>query len=351
MKIAVDAMGTDNHPEPDVEGAVAGARIYEVPILLVGQPEVVERELAKHDISGLDIEIIPASQVIEMDEHPAQAVKSKPDSSMVVGMKLVKEGKADAFVSMGNTGGMLAAGIFQLGRIKGIKRPALSTIFPTIPGYTFILDVGANADVKPEYLAQFALMGSLYSEHVLGVERPKVGLLSNGEEESKGNELVLEAHQLLKAIPNINFIGNIEGRDVPLGKADVVVTDGFTGNVLVKMSEGLGKMMKHIIQTEIKADPLSMLGGLIAMRAFNRIKAHSDYSKYGGAPLLGLDGIAIVGHGSSNAFAVENAVRVARSAVENNIVEAIRSGLAASSPAGAASPKVSAHVGPQTENA
>lgn len=329
MNIAVDAMGSDNHPVPDVEGAVQAAREYGVSILLVGKPEVIERELARHETAGLSIEIVPASQVIEMREHPASAVKNKPDSSMVVGMNLVKEGRAAAFVSMGNTGGMLAAAIFRLGRIKGIKRPALSTVFPTMKGHTFLLDIGANADVKPEYLAQFALMGSVYAERVLGVPNPRVGLVSNGEEETKGSELVQAAHALLRQMPGINFIGNVEGRDIPLGKADVVVTDGFTGNVIIKVAEGFGKMMKSMIREELKGDPLSMVGGLLAKRAFDRISERTNYARYGGAPLLGVDGIVIIGHGSSTAFAVKNAVRVARAAVQQDIVTAIREGLIA----------------------
>ncbi|HBY98058.1 MAG: phosphate acyltransferase PlsX [Ardenticatenaceae bacterium] len=332
MKIAVDAMGSDRYPAPDVEGALRGAREYGVALLLVGKPDLIETELTRHDTSGLAIEIVPASQAIEMTEAPANAVRSKPDSSMVVGMKLLKEGRADAFVSMGNTGGMLAAGILHLGRIKGIKRPALSTVFPVITGHTFILDIGANADVKPDYLAQFALMGALYAERVLGVPNPRVGLVSNGEEEVKGSEVVQAAHQLIKAMPAINFIGNVEGRDIPLGTADVVVTDGFTGNVIIKLAEGLGKMMKAMIREELKADPLSMLGGLMARRAFDRISERTNYARYGGAPLLGVDGVVIVGHGSSTAFAVKHAVRVARTAAEQRIVAAIRAGLEAAVP-------------------
>lgn len=332
MKIAVDAMGSDNYPVPDVEGAVQGAREFDVALLLVGKPDAIEAELARHDTAGLSIEVVPASQVIEMTDSPATAVRSKPDSSMVVGMKLLKQGRADAFVSMGNTGGMLAAAIFHLGRIKGIKRPALSTVFPTASGHTFILDIGANADVKPDYLPQFALMGSVYVERVLGVPNPRVGLVSNGEEESKGSEVVQAAHQLIKHMPGINFIGNVEGRDIPFGKADVVVTDGFTGNIIIKLAEGLGKMMKTMIREELKADPLSIVGGVMARRAFDRISERTNYARYGGAPLLGVDGIVIVGHGSSTAFAVKHAVRVARTAAEQKIVAAIREGLAATVP-------------------
>lgn len=332
MKIAVDAMGSDNYPVPDVEGAVQGAREFDVALLLVGKPDAIEAELARHDTAGLSIEVVPASQVIEMTDSPATAVRSKPDSSMVVGMKLLKEGRADAFVSMGNTGGMLAAAIFHLGRIKGIKRPALSTVFPTASGRTFILDIGANADVKPDYLPQFALMGSVYVERVLGVPNPRVGLVSNGEEESKGSEVVQAAHQLIKHMPGINFIGNVEGRDIPFGKADVVVTDGFTGNIIIKLAEGLGKMMKTMIREELKADPLSIVGGVMARRAFDRISERTNYARYGGAPLLGVDGIVIVGHGGSTAFAVKHAVRVARTAAEQKIVAAIREGLAATVP-------------------
>lgn len=326
MKIVVDAMGGDHAPAAPVEGAVLAAREYGVSVVLVGRPEVVEPELARHDTTGLDIEIRPASQVIEMDDQPATAVRAKPDSSMVVGIKLLKEGQADGFFSAGNTGGVLAAAIFHLGRIKGIKRPALSTIFPTAKGHCLLLDVGANAEVKPEFLVQFALMGHVYAERVLGFENPRIGLVSNGEEETKGTPVVQTAHRLLKQVRGLNFIGNVEGKDIPAGLADVVVTDGFTGNVIIKLAEGLGSLMKQFIREELTRDPISMVGALLAKRAFDRLGARTDYSVYGGAPLLGVDGVVIIGHGRSNPVAVKNGVRVAKTAVEQQVVATIREG-------------------------
>ncbi len=326
MKIAVDAMGGDHAPAAPVEGAVLAAREYGVTVVLVGRPEAIEPELARHDTSGLSVEIEPASQVIGMEEQPALAVRSKPDSSMVVGMKLLKAGHVDGFFSAGNTGGMLAAAIFHLGRIKGIKRPALSTIFPTAHGHCLLLDVGANAEVKPEFLVQFALMGHVYASRVLGVHAPRVGLVSNGEEETKGTPLVQEAHRMLKQADEINFIGNVEGKDIPAGLADVVVTDGFTGNVIIKLAEGLGSLMKQLIREELTRDPLSMVGALLSKRAFDRLSRRTDYSVYGGAPLLGVNGVVIIGHGRSNPVAVKNGVRVAKTAVEQEVVATIRDG-------------------------
>jgi len=309
----------------------------------------------RHQSNSIEIE--PASQVIEMEDEPARAVKAKPDSSMVVGMKMLKAGRADGFFSAGNTGGMLAAAIFHLGRIKGVKRPALSTIFPTVKGHCLLLDVGANAEVKPEYLAQFGLMGAVYAERVLGRHTPTVGLVSNGEEEKKGTPTVQEAHQFLKAMP-INFYGNVEGKDIPAGLVDVVVTDGFTGNVIIKFAEGLGAMTKQLLR-EVKTPQgavmsltstgvlawlatqsgvaLGFIGGLLVntgligwgfKRAMDRVSQRTDYAEYGGAPLLGVDGVVIIGHGRSNPYAIMNGVRVAKTAVEQGVVQAIRDGIA-----------------------
>jgi glycerol-3-phosphate acyltransferase PlsX len=319
-------MGGDNAPVATVEGAVLASREFDLPIILTGRPEVIEAELAKHDHAGLPITIVPASEVIEMTDHPAQAAKRKKDSSMVVGLNLVKSGEASAFASMGNTGAVMAASLFRLGRIKGIKRPANSTVFPTRDGHCFILDVGANAECRPEYLYQFAVMGSIYVERVLEIPNPRVGIISNGEEEGKGNDLVKETFPLLKE-SKLNFIGNVEGRDVPAGLADVVVTDGFTGNVMVKGFEGIAKMMKELIKEELYRSPISMLGGLLARGAFNRIAKRTDYREYGGAALLGVDGVVIIGHGRSDSRAVRSALRVASQAVESGVVEAIKQGI------------------------
>jgi len=326
MKIVLDAMGGDYAPPVTVEGGVWAAREYGIAVILVGREEDVRRELVKHDTSGLSLPVVHASQVIEMEEHPAAAVKAKRDSSMVVGMDLIKQGEAEAFVSAGNSGGVMAAALFRLGRIRGIKRPALSTVYPTTPGICFMLDVGANTDCKPEYLLQFAYMGVAYAERVLGIVNPRVGIVSNGEEEGKGSILVQEAYQMLKK-SGLNFIGNVEGKDIPAGMADVVVTDGFTGNVIGKLSEGLAESLLHLIKEEIKKSPIATVGALLARPAFEQVRKRLDYAEFGGAPLLGVDGVVIVGHGRSNAKAVRNAVRVAKQAVEGGMLAAIKEDL------------------------
>lgn len=326
MKIVLDAMGGDFAPAVNVEAAVHSARESGYEIVLVGKQEIIRPLLVQYNTSNLTLPIVHAPEVIEMDEHPSKAVKAKKNSSMVIGMQMVKQGRADAFVTMGNTGGALAAALFHLGRIKGIHRPALSTVYPTIKGWCLILDIGANADCKPEYLMQFALMGSIYAERVLGINNPRVALVSNGEEETKGSQLVQDVHQLLKSMP-INFIGNAEGRHIPSGYADVYVTDGFTGNVIIKLSEGMGSMVKQMLREEIMRTPVSKVGGLLIKNAVNRMSKRTDYEEIGGAPLLGVDGIVIIGHGRSNAKAVRSALRVAAHAVEKGVVDAIENGL------------------------
>jgi glycerol-3-phosphate acyltransferase PlsX len=329
MKIVVDAMGGDHAPALVVAGAVQAARDLGIEIVLVGQQDVVQAEVSKHEATGLPVTIHHASQVIEMDEHPAAAVKAKKDSSMVVGMDLVKQHEADAFFTAGNSGGALAAALFRLGRIRGILRPSLSTIFPSLTpsGFCFLLDIGANADCKPEYLLQFAIMGSIYAERVLGVTNPRVAIVSNGEEEGKGNQLVQDTVPLLRA-SKLNFVGNAEGKDIPWGIADVVVTDGFTGNVIVKLAEGVSKLILDILRQELTSRPITKLGALLAKPAFGSLRRRLDYREYGGAPLLGVDGVVIVGHGRSDAKAIRNGIRVAAQAVENGILEAIKRGLA-----------------------
>ena len=328
MRIAVDAMGSDQHPRPDVEGAVLAAREYGVEVVLVGREDVVEPELAKHAQSDAAVSLVHASQVIEMTEHPAAAVRSKRDSSMVLGMQMLRRGEVDAFVSAGNSGGVLAAALFHLGRVKGVKRPALSSIFPTRKGPCFMLDLGANTDCRPEYLLQFAVMGSVYAERVLGISAPRVAIVSNGEEEGKGSMLVQAAYPLLKQ-SGLNFVGNVEGKDIPAGLADVVVTDGFTGNVIVKLSEGVAALLMDIIKEEIRSRPLATVGALLARDAFKQVRRRLDYREYGGGPLLGVDGIVIVAHGRSDSLAIKNAIRVARQAVAEGTLAAIREGIAA----------------------
>lgn len=328
MKIVLDAMGGDFAPAVNIEAAVHTAREFGYEIVLVGKQELLRPLLVQHNTANLTLPIVHAPEVIDMSEHPAAAVKAKKNSSMVVGMEIIKRGEADAYVTMGNTGAGLATALFHLGRIKGIARPAVSTVYPTLKGWCFILDIGANADCKPEYLVQFALMGSIYTERVLGIRNPRVALVSNGEEETKGSQLVQEVHQLLKKAP-INFIGNAEGRHIPTGYADVYVTDGFTGNVIIKLSEGMGSMVKQMLREEVMRTPAGKVGGLLIQDAIKRMSKRTDYEEIGGAPLLGVDGVVIIGHGRSNARAVRSALRVAAEAVNKGVVDAIEKGLEA----------------------
>ena len=329
MRIVVDAMGGDRAPAAVVGGAVQAARELSLEIILVGQPGPVQAELERYDTSGLPLTLRQASQVIEMHEHPAAAVKAKKDSSMLVGMDLIKRHEADAFFTAGNSGAALAAALFRLGRIRGIRRPALSTVFPsqTPQGYCFLLDIGANADCKPEYLLQFAIMGSIYAERVLGIPNPRVAIVSNGEEEGKGNQLVQETVPLLKSSA-LNFIGNAEGKDIMLGVADVVVTDGFTGNVIIKLAQGVSKFLLDLLKEEITSSSVSKMGAMLAKPAFAAVKSRLDYREYGGAPLLGVDGVVIAGHGRSDAVAIRNGIGVAAQTVENKVLDAIKQDLA-----------------------
>lgn len=327
MRIALDAMGTDSFPEPDVAGGVLAAREFGDTILLVGDPARIQPELAKHDTNGLKLEIVPASEVVTMHDKPSVVGKAKPDSSIHVGMNLVKEGKAEAFVTAGNTGAALSiATLYTLNRIRGVKRPALSAIL-RVRGRAFImLDVGANADSKPEWLAQFAMMGKIYAGNALGLSDPRVGILSNGEEEGKGNELVHEATKLIHELP-LNFVGNIEPKDMLRGGADVVVSDGFVGNIMIKSLEGATSEMGKMIREEIMRDTVSKLGGLLARGAFRRVYKQVDPFEVGGAPLLGVNGVVIIGHGRSNDQAIKNAIGQARKAVSGQVIEAIATGL------------------------
>ncbi len=327
MRIAVDAMGGDHAPAAAVAGAVQAARDFGVAILLVGPETAIREELAHHTLQGLSITVVHAPEWVRMDEHPATAVRAKPENSMSVGMRLVKEGEANAFVTCGHTGAALAAALFTLGRIPGIKRPALTTPFPTRRGHCFILDIGANADCKPEYLQQFALMGTVYARHVFDIPDPSVGLLSIGEEGGKGNALVQAAFALLEETPGLRFIGNVEPKEVLAGDADVVITDGFTGNIFIKTSEAVAAMLVDVVKEEVKRRPTAMMGALLARAAFQATYRRLDPREYGGAPLLGIDGIVVVGHGRSDAYAVRNAVRAALRAVQGAIVQRTKEGL------------------------
>lgn len=326
MKIAIDAMGGDNAPEEIVKGAILACRELGAEIILVGNEARIGAILKNQSISGLRLEVYNATEVIEMDEHPAIAVKNKKDSSLVVANRLVKEGSASAVISAGNTGAAMSGSLLTLGRIKGINRPAIASPMPTNTGVGVLIDAGANADCDPHNLLQFALMGSIYAEQVFGIPKPRVGLLSIGEEETKGNKLTVEAHQLLKQSP-INFIGNIEGRDVHRGECDVIVCDGFVGNVVLKISEGLAGALFGQIKTALRRNLITTTGALLVKSAFQSLKGRMDYTEYGGAPLLGLNGISMISHGRSNAKAIKNAVKTTIKAVNEDIVGKITASL------------------------
>jgi glycerol-3-phosphate acyltransferase PlsX len=300
-------------------------------VYLVGREEAIRAELAKHDTSGLDLPIIHTDEVIEMNEHPANAVRRKKNASMTLALQLVRDGKALGAVSAGNSGAMMAAALFTLKRIEGVDRPALGGVFPTKDAACLVIDMGANADCKPEFLLQFALMGSIYMERIFGVSSPRVGLLANGEEETKGNQLVQDTHQLLKANAatlGLNFTGNVEGRDIPAGSADVIVCDGFVGNVVLKLSEGLAETLIGLLRTQMTSTLPSKLAGAVLRPGLRKVFQRLDYAEYGGVPLLGVNGSAIISHGRSKAKAIKNALRVARQTAETNVAGAIADGLA-----------------------
>ena len=330
--IAVDAMGSDRAPKPEVEGAILACRHHDVRILLVGrEPQIredLDREIERHpSVRNLPIELVHATEVIGMGEKAATAVRSKRDSSMRVGLRLVREGRAAGFVTVGNTGAAMATAKMVLGALPGVDRPALAAVFPTSAGKAAILlDVGANVDCKPQHLEQFAIMGEIYSRSIFGMNKPRVGLLSIGEEEGKGNELTREAYTLLRQLP-LNFAGNVEGRDLYNGSVDVIVCDGFIGNVALKVSEGLVSAVRFLLKESLKSTISSQVGFLLSRRAFDDFKKRLDYAEYGGAPLLGIKGICIVGHGSSNATAIKNAIRVAAQFAETRINDKIEKGL------------------------
>ncbi|MCL5264108.1 MAG: phosphate acyltransferase PlsX [Chloroflexi bacterium] len=326
MKIAVDVMGGDLGPAEAIKGAMMAVREYDIEVALVGRQADIEAELARQR-NLPSVSIVHADEVVEMREHPTTALRTKRNSSIAVGLNLVKEGQASAFVSPGNTGAIMAMALFTLGRIPGIERPALAIVFPTARGKSLLIDIGANADCKPSYLVQFALMGSLYLSKVFGTVDPKVGLLSIGEEETKGNQLVVETHALLKSQKVVNFIGNVEGKDIPAGVADVVVSDGFVGNVVVKLSEGLGVFLLGIIKEELTRGIISKALTLALLPNFKRVLNRVDYAEWGGSPLLGVEGVCIIAHGRSNAKAIKNAIRVAKQATEQGIVAAIKQGV------------------------
>jgi glycerol-3-phosphate acyltransferase PlsX len=310
--ISVDAMGSDKAPKPEIEGAILAAKHHDARVLLVGPEAQLRAEMAHHPSAAkLPIEIVHASEVIGMNEKAAQAVRSKRDSSMRVGLRMVRDGKAAGFVTAGNTGAAMATAKLVLGTLAHVDRPALAAVFPTSKGTAaIVVDVGANVDCKPHNLEQFAVMGEIYSRSIFGIAKPRVGLLSVGEEEGKGNDLTRESHSILKQL-SINFIGNVEGRDLYNGNADVIICDGFVGNVALKVSEGLAEAVRYLLKESLQSTITSQVGAMLSKRAFTDFKKRLDYSEYGGAPLLGVKGVCIIGHGSSNANAIKNAIRVA----------------------------------------
>jgi glycerol-3-phosphate acyltransferase PlsX len=320
--IALDAMGGDHAPEEIVAGAVLAAREYPVEILLVGQEEVVRKHLAAADSIPRNIEVVDAREVVEMDDTALAPLRKKKNSSVRICANLVAEGRAHAFVSAGNTGATWTSARAVMGMIEGVSRPALAAIVPSSKGHTLLLDVGANVETKPNHLREFAVMGHFYAQMLFGLDDPRVGLLSIGEEEGKGNELTKETYRVLKET-GLNFIGNAEGRDVYNGNADVVVCDGFVGNVVLKASEALGEMVNKTLREELTRTFRRKIGALLARSAFDGLKKRMDYSEYGGAPLLGVKGGCIVCHGRSNAKAIKNAVRVAYDFARNRIDEKI----------------------------
>jgi len=329
VTIAVDAMGGDHAPKAEVEGAIRAVRHLPVSVLLVGQESVLRSELSAHPgWDKLPISIHHASEVVTMEDSAGKALRGKKDSSIRVALRLARDGQAQGVVSAGNTGAVMALAKTVCGMVSGVDRPALASVFPTVKGKPAVmLDVGANVDVSGEMLAQFAMMGELYSRLIFHTEKPRVGLLSIGEEEHKGNELTKSATPLLKKLP-LHFIGNVEGRDLFTGHADVIVCDGFTGNVALKVSEGLVDVVKHLLQESLKSSLSGKIGYLLSRSAFASFKKRVDYSEFGGAPLLGVKGCTIICHGRSNANAIKNAIRVAAEFADSGLNERLASGLA-----------------------
>ncbi len=333
--IALDAMGGDSAPRAEVEGAILAARELDVRVLLVGIEATVRQELARQKAKSLPIDVVNATEVVTMNDSPSQAFRRKKDSSVHVAAKLVRSGQADGMVSAGNTGAVMTIARFILGTLPSVDRPALAAAMPTAKGTPVVLlDVGANVDSKPEQIEQFAVMGEIYYRAIFGTKRPRVGLLSIGEEEMKGNELTREASNLIKQT-SLNFIGNVEGRDVYAGVVDVIVCDGFIGNIALKISEGLVEHVGGMLKKAIKSRLSSQLGYVLAKSAFDDFRKKTDYAEYGGAPLLGVRGTAVIGHGRSNGNAIKNAIRVAAGLCRSKANETIDRELSAVAAAGA----------------
>ena len=330
MKLALDAMGGDHAPQEIVLGGLDALNQYDFmeKLYLVGKRDAIEAVLKEAEqnrkIDYNKLEIVEASEVIEMDDHPATAYRRKKDASITVATRLVKEGTADAVVSAGSTGGQMVSALFGLGRIKGVNRPAIGCIIPTYEGGKLLVDAGANTNVDENNLVQFAQMGSIYMNCVMGMENPRVGLINNGSEETKGSELTQAVYQRLKEMPDLNFVGNLEGRDVPYGRADVMACDGFTGNVVLKTMEGMAKVIMDMLQEEVYASTRGKVGGMLLKPSLRNLKKKMDYAEYGGAPLLGVNGVSVVCHGSSKARAIFKAIEVANTCCESGFVEKIK---------------------------
>jgi glycerol-3-phosphate acyltransferase PlsX len=325
--VALDAMGGDHAPATTVQGAIDAVRQFGLQVLLVGREAILRRHLARLGGAPRGLQVVDAPDVVAMDDPPTAPVRTKRNSSMAEAARLVRDGEACAFVTAGNSGAAMIAAKLIIGMIAGVERPALAALAPGLERGTLLLDVGANVDCKPHHLEQFAVMGHFYSQAVLGVERPRIGLLSIGEEEGKGDRLTVEAHRLLSDV-GFNFIGNVEGRDIYAGTVDVVVCDGFVGNVVLKVSEGLGEMIYALLRREGRRSPTSAIGLLLAKGALTALKRKADYAEYGGAPLLGVQGACLVGHGRSSAKAVKNAVRVAHAYATHGVVSHIEAKVA-----------------------
>lgn len=322
VRIAVDAMGGDHAPRNIVEGAVQAARQHpqQHEIVLVGDSRAIKAEMSKYDVSGLPIRIVHASQVVEMDDPPTVSVLKKPDSSIAKAIDLLRDREVDAFFSAGSTGAVTAAACLKLKPLEGIERPALATTLPNLLGTGVLLDAGANADCRPRHLVQFAVMGTVFASQVLGVENPRVGLMNIGEESTKGNDLTREVFKLLET-KNLNFIGNVEGRNVFDGTVDVIVCDGFVGNVIIKVSESLAYALDRTFRDEIMKNPIRRFGAFLVKPAFRRLRKKVDYAEYGGAPLIGISGVCVIGHGRSSPRAVTNAIAVAAKFIRQNVNE------------------------------
>ena len=327
MPIVLDAMGSDDFPTPEVNAAFQAAELLDTKIYLVGQQEIL-KPLLDQKPTDPRVELVHAPEILEMGDKPARNARRKADNSMAVGMDLVKDGTADAFVTAGNTGGAMANALFRLGRIPGVKRPALTTALPTKNGFAIAVDIGANADCKPQYLLQFGIMGSIYAEKLLGIENPRVGLLSNGEEEGKGNQLVKDTFPLFKE-SSLNFVGNAEPKEFFSGKVDVIVCDGFSGNVVIKTSESVSKLLLDVMKEELRGSLRTKIGAGLAIPAFKNLRKLLDPRQIGAAPLLGIDGLVFVGHGRSDELALVNSLKRAQQAIDTRLLASLKEAIQA----------------------